>query len=554
MTDLFAELRIPTDYGRNPRRPRFQEAKELEDVEPNLVGTMQRLAPETAAAWRTMKQTAADAGVQLLLVSGFRSVAHQADIIRRKLVAGQSIDAILAVNAAPGFSEHHTGRAIDVASPGTRPSRRSSSVPRRSRGLRRMRAGSVSACRTDAAIASVSNTSRGTGRESRLTTGGAKTRASDASSTIHSRRLFMHRRLLRLAPVGATLALLATSAHAAETIRQWQFAQSGQTLELALREVAAPTPAATEVAVRVRAASLNRRDLMMAAGNYGRGGTQANSVPLSDGAGEVVAVGANVTRFKVGDRVAGIFFEDWIDGAPSAASLATARGGNSGGMLSEIVVTDAEGLVSIPAHLSFEEAATLPCAGVTAWVGLFKRGGLEPGDFVLLEGTGGVSVFGLQLAAAAGAKPIITSSSDAKLARARELGAFGTVNYRSNPEWQREVRELTGGAGVDHVLEVGGQDTLPRALQALGFGGHVAIIGGLSGFASDVPVGTLMGLNATASGIYVGSRADFEALNAFLSKHQIKPIVDKVFDLEDAPAAFEAMDSGDFFGKVVIRL
>ena len=364
----------------------------------------------------------------------------------------------------------------------------------------------------------------------------------------------MHRRLLRFAPFGATLALLATSAHGAETIRQWQFAQSGQGLTLALREVTAPTPAANEVAVRVRAASLNRRDLMMAAGNYGRGGTQANSVPLSDGAGEVVAVGANVTRFKVGDRVAGIFFEDWIDGAPSAASLATARGGNSGGMLSEIVVTDAEGLVSIPAHLSFEEAATLPCAGVTAWVGLFKRGGLEPGDFVLLEGTGGVSVFGLQLAAAAGAKPIITSSSDAKLARARELGAFGTVNYRSNPEWQREVRELTGGAGVDHVLEVGGQDTLPRALQALGFGGHVAIIGGLSGFASDVPVGTLMGLNATASGIYVGSRADFEALNAFLSEHKIKPIVDKVFDLQDAPAAFEAMDSGDFFGKVVIRL
>ncbi len=364
----------------------------------------------------------------------------------------------------------------------------------------------------------------------------------------------MHRRLVRFVPVGAAFALLATSALSAETIRQWQFAQSGQGLTLALREVTAPTPAADEVAVRVRATSLNRRDLMMAAGNYGRGGTQPNSVPLSDGAGEVIAVGANVTRFKVGDRVAGIFFEDWIDGAPSAASIGTARGGNAGGMLSEVVVTDAEGLVAIPAHLSFEEAATLPCAGVTAWVGLFKRGQLAAGDFVLLEGTGGVSVFGLQLAAAAGAKPIITSSSDAKLKRARELGAFGTVNYRSNPEWQTAVRELTGGAGVDHVLEVGGQDTLPKALQALAFGGHVAIIGGLSGFASDVPVGTLMGLNATASGIYVGSRADFEALNAFLSQHKIKPIVDKVFDLEDAPAAFEAMDSGDFFGKVVIRL
>jgi NADPH:quinone reductase-like Zn-dependent oxidoreductase len=358
----------------------------------------------------------------------------------------------------------------------------------------------------------------------------------------------------RFMSTAAALAVLAQGAHAAETIRQWQFAPQGDALELALREVPAPTPAANEVAVRVHAVSLNRRDLMMVEGRYGRGGTQPNSVPLSDGAGEVIAVGAGVTRFKVGDRVAGIFFEDWLDGAPTAASLATARGGNSGGMLSEVVVTDAEGLVTIPTHLSYEEAATLPCAGVTAWVGLFKRGGLEAGDFVLLEGTGGVSVFGLQLAAAAGAKPIITSSSDAKLARARELGAFGTVNYRSNPEWQNEVRALTGGSGVDQVLEVGGQDTLPRALQALAYGGHVAIIGGLSGFASDVPVGTLMGLNATASGIYVGSRADFEALNAFLREHQIKPIVDKVFELEDAPAAFEAMDSGEFFGKVVIRL
>jgi NADPH:quinone reductase-like Zn-dependent oxidoreductase len=363
----------------------------------------------------------------------------------------------------------------------------------------------------------------------------------------------MHRFFVRrLAILSALLALAACAQ--AETIRQWQFAPNGDALELKLREVAAPTPAAHEVAVRVHAASLNRRDLMMVAGRYGRGGTQPNSVPLSDGAGEVIAVGAAVTRFKVGDRVAGIFFEDWLDGAPTAAAVATARGGNSGGMLSEVVVTDAEGLVAIPAHLTYEEAATLPCAGVTAWVGLFKRGGIEPGDFVLLEGTGGVSVFGLQLAAAAGAKPIITSSSDAKLARARELGAFGTVNYRTTPEWQTKVRELTGGAGVDQVLEVGGQDTLPRALQALAFGGHVAIIGGLSGFASDVPVGTLMGLNATASGIYVGSRADFEALNAFLSEHKIKPIVDKVFELEDAPAAFAAMDSGDFFGKVVIRL
>jgi NADPH:quinone reductase-like Zn-dependent oxidoreductase len=358
----------------------------------------------------------------------------------------------------------------------------------------------------------------------------------------------------RFALPGLALASLGSHALAAETIRQWQFAPQGDKLEIALREVPAPAPAAGQVAVRVRAVSLNRRDLLMMEGRYGRGGAQPNGVPLSDGAGEVIAVGTGVTRFEVGDRVAGIFFEDWLDGAPTAAAIATARGGNAGGMLSEVVVTDADGLVAIPAHLSYEEAATLPCVGVTAWVGLFKRGQLEPGDFVLLEGTGGVSVFGLQLAVAAGAKAIITSSSDEKLARARELGAFGTVNYRTSPEWQREVRTLTGGAGVDQVLEVGGQDTLPRALEALAHGGHVAIIGGLSGFASDLPVGALMGLNATASGIYVGSRADFEALNAFLTEHRIKPVVDKVFDFEDAPAAFATMNDGEFFGKIVIRL
>jgi NADPH:quinone reductase-like Zn-dependent oxidoreductase len=364
----------------------------------------------------------------------------------------------------------------------------------------------------------------------------------------------MHRRSIAQAFfVGAAFGSFAWGA-AAETARQWQFVPQGEAFDLVQREVEVRAPARHEVLVRVRAVSLNRRDIMMKQGRYGLGGTQAGGVPLSDGAGEVVAVGADVTRFEVGDRVAGIFFEDWLDGRPTTAALATARGGNAGGMLSELVVTDAEGLVAVPAHLSFEEAATLPCVGVTAWVGLFKRGQLAAGDFVLLEGTGGVSVFGLQLAVAAGARAIITSSSDDKLARARALGAFGTVNYRKNPEWQREVLALTGGAGVDHVLEVGGQDTLPRALEILGQGAHVALIGGLSGFASAVPAGALMGRNATASGIYVGSRADFEALNAFLIEHRIEPVVDKVFELADAPAAFEAMDTGDFFGKVVIRL
>jgi NADPH:quinone reductase-like Zn-dependent oxidoreductase len=300
--------------------------------------------------------------------------------------------------------------------------------------------------------------------------------------------------------------------------------------------------------------ALNRRDLLMRAGRYGLSATKDGGIPISDGAGEVIAVGADVTRFKVGDRVAGTFFEHWVDGPPSAAALASARGGNGSGMLSEVIAADPEGLVAIPAHLSYEEAATLPCTGVTAWVALFKRGHVQANQFVLIEGTGGVSVIGLQLAAAAGAKPIVTSSSDKKLERARELGAAGTVNYKTNPDWQKEVRSLTHGAGVDQVLEVGGQDTLPKALQALAYDGHVALIGGLSGFAADVPVGALMGLGATVSGIYVGSRADFEALNDFVTAHKIKPIVDKVFSLEDTPKAFDAMNEGEFFGKIVIRL
>jgi NADPH:quinone reductase-like Zn-dependent oxidoreductase len=252
--------------------------------------------------------------------------------------------------------------------------------------------------------------------------------------------------------------------------------------------------------------------------------------------------------------VAGIFFRQWLDGPPDAAAVASARGGNSGGMLSEIIVSNEDSLVAIPEHLSYEEAATLPCAGVTAWVGLFARGGLAPGNFVLLEGTGGVSLFGLIFSAAAGARPIITSSHDEKLERAMALGAVGVANYRKNPELQAEVRRLTDGAGVDQVLEVGGRDTLGKALEALAFGGHIALIGGLTGFGSDIPTSSLMFINATASGIYVGSRAHFEAMNAFISEHQIHPLIDRAFDFEQAPAAFEFMNSGNYMGKIVIRV
>jgi NADPH:quinone reductase-like Zn-dependent oxidoreductase len=341
------------------------------------------------------------------------------------------------------------------------------------------------------------------------------------------------------------------------TIRQYQLERDGAALRLALKTV--PRPAASapgEVLVRVRATSLNQRDLLVMRGQYGAGGggDMNGHVPLSDGAGEIIAVNGG-RRFKVGDRVAGTFFMRWIDGPRTGEVAASARGGgNVDGMLSEVVVAHEDSLVRIPEHLTFEEAATLPCAGVTAYRALFVEGMLKRNQYVLLEGTGGVSMFGLQFAAAAGARPIITSSSDDKLQRARQLGAIGTVNYRTNDDWQREVRKLTGNAGVSHVLEVGGRDTLPKALEALAFEGHIALIGGLSGFASDVPVGRLMGIGASATGIYVGSRADFEAMNRFIAAHKIRPVVDRVFSFEEAAKAYDFMDNGSYFGKIVIRV
>ena len=340
----------------------------------------------------------------------------------------------------------------------------------------------------------------------------------------------------------------------ASTQKQYRVARSGAHAPFALSLADAPvrTPGEHEVLVRVHATSLNRRDIFVLHGQYATG-NRDSLVPLSDGAGEVVAVGTGVTRFRVGDRVAASFFQAWLSGRPGPEVLSSALGGQLDGMLSEYVTLNEQGLVAIPADVTYEEAATLPCAGVTAWNGLFTRGRLQRGDTVLLEGTGGVSVLGLQLAVAAGARAIITSSDDGKLERARSLGAFGTINYTKHPDWEKQVRELTGGLGAQEILEVGGKNTLPHALASLAPGGHIALIGGLSGFGGEVPVMSLMGANATVSGLYVGSRADLEALLDFVAKHRMKPVVDRVIPFGDAPEAFKLMESGEFFGKIVIR-
>lgn len=337
--------------------------------------------------------------------------------------------------------------------------------------------------------------------------------------------------------------------------QQYQFVRSGPQGPFTMKqvEVSVPQPGAHQVLIRVHATSLNRRDIFVLRGQYPVG-TRQTLVPVSDGAGEVVALGSGTTRFHIGDRVAGIFFQSWIRGRAPANVAQTALGGSIDGMLSQYVALDESGVVKIPATLTYEEAATLPCAGVTAWNGLFTRGRMQPGDFVLLEGTGGVSLLGLSLAVADGAKPIITSSHDEKLVRAKALGAIGGVNYRTTTDWEKPVLALTGGAGVQQVLEVGGKDSLPHALATLGNGGHIALIGGLGGFGGNVPAVSLMNANITVSGIYVGSREDFEALNAFIDKHHIKPVVDKVYEFNDAAAAFDELDKGESFGKTVIRV
>ena len=335
-------------------------------------------------------------------------------------------------------------------------------------------------------------------------------------------------------------------------MRAWQLTGPGFD-HLKLVEVPEPTPGPGEVVVKVNANSLNYRDLMIVMGNY-RVGSTFPLVPLSDGAGEVIAAGSGVTQWKTGDRVMSSFFHGWVDGRQTAERSATALGGGSvNGMLAEQVVLPAHGLVRTPEHLSDLEAATLPCAALTAWHALYEGvDPLRPGQVVLLEGTGGVSVVGLQLAKLGGARVIITSSSDEKLERARALGADETINYKKVPEWQDRVRELTGGEGVDHVLEVGGKDTLGRALSALRYGGQLHLIGGVSGFASDLPLGPMGATNARVRRIYVGSVAMFEAMNRAIALHRMKPVVDRTFKFDEARTAFENMKRASHFGKIAI--
>jgi NADPH:quinone reductase-like Zn-dependent oxidoreductase len=321
---------------------------------------------------------------------------------------------------------------------------------------------------------------------------------------------------------------------------------------LVLVERAEPQPRANEVVVKFHAASLNYRDLMFVRGLYNPKALLP-AVPFSDGSGEVVAVGADVKRWKIGDRVCPIFTQAWVEGSLSMEKRRTTLGGGDlDGVLREVGTFDENGLVKIPGHLSFEEAATLPCAAVTAWNALIVSGNLKAGDTVLTLGTGGVSVFALQFAKMHGARVIATSSSDKKLEKAKALGADEIINYKKTPDWDERVLSLTNRIGVDHVIEVGGAGTLSRSLNSVRIGGHVVLIGVLAGAGEFDPRSVLMKA-ARMQGILVGSRRMFEQMNNAIEGNQLKPVIDKTFAFKEVSEALRYMESASHFGKIVVR-
>lgn len=330
----------------------------------------------------------------------------------------------------------------------------------------------------------------------------------------------------------------------------WQISAFGiDSLELVERAI--PQAGPGEVLVKIHAVSLNYRDLLMVKGLYNPK-LKLPRIPCSDGAGEVVALGEGVSAWKPGDRVAGIFMQNWLDGPPTPAASKGALGGDIDGMLAEYVVLKEAGLVRIPSHLSFEEAATLPCAAVTAWNAL-AAGALKPGATVLIQGTGGVSIFALQFARLAGARVLGISSSREKLDRAIGLGLEAGLNYRESPDWDRWVLGQTGGEGVDLVVEVGGLGTLPRSLRAVRMGGVIAQVGVLSGASEPLQVPVILHKQARIQGIYVGSRHDFEEMNDVIAQSQLRPVFQS-FPWTEAREVLTRMEKASHFGKLLLVL
>ncbi|MEI9994584.1 MAG: NAD(P)-dependent alcohol dehydrogenase [Rhizomicrobium sp.] len=335
-------------------------------------------------------------------------------------------------------------------------------------------------------------------------------------------------------------------------MKVWEIQNAYGIDNLNIAERPAPKPGKGEIAVAMKAASLNYRDLMTVQGFAG--GFPLPLIPFSDGAGIVEAIGPGVTRVAVGDRVCPLFFQSWLGGPVTAESRHRPLGGPLDGVLQQKMLVEAEGVAKFPAHLSFEEAATLPCAGLTAWRALTVEAPVGPGDTVLVQGTGGVSIFALQFAKARGASVIATSSSDEKLVRAKALGADHLINYKTTPDWGRLAREITGGRGVDVVVEVGGEDTLSQSFDAARVGGHIVVIGVLGGFSAPMMIPVVFAKNLHIHGISVGSRAQFEDMAAFIEAHKLTPVVDQVFAFGELRDALRLMQAGGHFGKIVLRI
>lgn len=333
-------------------------------------------------------------------------------------------------------------------------------------------------------------------------------------------------------------------------MKEYRLMQHGTGMRPTLVESPVRAPGPAEVRVRVAAASLNYRDLDELDRSRADG-----LIPLSDAVGEVDAVGGEVTRWHIGDRVAANFFPNWTHGPFQRHYLDTLLGGGkTNGVLAESIVLPASALVAVPDHLSDEEAATLPCAGLTAWRALTEGGVLTADDTVLVQGTGGVAIYGLQLARAMGARVIVLSSSDDKLERAKALGAAITINYRTTPEWDKLVQEQTGGRGASRLLELGGPSTFQRSIRSIAAGGRIAMIGALAGDGPLLDISRLHGMNASIFGLTVGSVEQFDAMNAFVSAKRLRPAIDKVFAFDQVPAAYSHLRSGAHFGKVVVRV
>ena len=332
-------------------------------------------------------------------------------------------------------------------------------------------------------------------------------------------------------------------------MKVYQIVSDGGIDALALNEIDVPKPGPNEVLIQIKASSINYRDLSTIENPVPRG-IPFPRIPNSDGAGEVVEVGSKVTRFKTGDRVCGIFFQDWIDGELTELDTQKMLGGTAEGMLGEYRVVPEHGLVLTPPHLTDVEAATLPCAALTAWNSMVEAGGVTTGSTVLLLGTGGVSVVAQQICNMLGARTVVTSSSDAKLARIRDLGAWQTINYRSNPNWDREVLDVTRGQGVDHTVEVGGAGTLQKSMNSTRFSGSLGIIGILTG--GEVDPLAILRRSLRLTGIYVGSRRMFENMNRAISAHEMHPVVDATYSFENARQAYHDLRAANHFGKLVI--